>query len=299
VAHATTTPASLAKAWSKADRWTTIGSWKHSSLWITKRPYQKEIEAMASSESIAFVLPTFQDFAYAQQAARSFFEYTTDPYLVVIDDASHQCPFNERRDWFKGMPLKRIQVLCREYNQGLTAGWNDGLRIAREVKSRYAVAGNSDILFTPGWADGFLRAVRSGFDLLGPVTNAPGHLNMERQDVQRYVPGFKLTDDREYLAKVTEQLRQKYQHEIAIPNRINGFFMFSETERWWAGAFDTSHVFNPVNRMVHNEKELEDRWEMSGAKIGFVRSSFIFHYRSVARGQKHCTKGWFRAKFNQ
>jgi GT2 family glycosyltransferase len=251
-----------------------------------------------SSEGLmAFVLPTYRDYSYAQRAARTFFDYTKNPFLIVIDDAFPACPFRDSHQvWFEGMPLDRIYVLCRDENRGLTASWNDGLEIAQQIGAEFAIAGNSDVVFTPNWSDGIVRAIDEGFDLVGPITNAPGHLNEGKQDVRKYVPGYELTDESAYLTSVAAYVRAHYGDMPAVASRINGFFMFARTERWWSGSFDSHHVFNPANRMIHNERELQERWRKDGTKTGFSRSSFIFHYRSVTRGHRFRTKGWFRPK---
>jgi GT2 family glycosyltransferase len=46
--------------------------------------------------------------------------------------------------------------------------------------------------------------------------------------------------------------------------------------------------------MTGNEDELQARWAKKGMKSGVVLSTFIFHYRSVSRGDKYKWGRWYR-----
>lgn len=248
-----------------------------------------------ASPAIIFVLPTYNKFAYARLAVFSFFKYSPpDSHCVVVDDASPFFPYQDWNAWLDGLPQGRVTLQHFETNAGLTRGWNWGLDYARRLGAEYAIAGNSDIIFTPEWAPPLLYHLAGRYHLVGPVTNAPGPTNRGQQSVRHYYPGYKVTDDPAYLASVAEHLRRTRPiHEI-VPCAINGFFTMARTESWWEGAFDAQHVFNPAKRMTGNEDELQQRWQASGRRVGFVPSSFIFHYRAVSRGKRYRHTGWHR-----
>lgn len=57
----------------------------------------------------------------------------------------------------------------------------------------YACCTNNDTVFTPGWDVTLRAALSRGFDLVGPVTNAPG--SEKAQDVSNFMPNDVLSDD--------------------------------------------------------------------------------------------------------
>jgi hypothetical protein len=137
------------------------------------------------------------------------------------------------------------------------------------------------------------------FNLVGPVTNAPGwnrdgRIGEKRQNVFHYFPEYVVQDDPVYLSTVSSYLRANYQIEEVVESAINGFFLMAKTDTWWTGAYDSKNVFSPFFPMDGNEDELQARWLQLGRHIGYVPSSFIFHYRAVSRGERFLCDGWFR-----
>lgn len=248
---------------------------------------------------IAFINPIYNAFAYARRAALSFFKYTPEslnPVCLNVDDCS---PLYDQQDWdFWHADLNRDRCVHQHFenNNGLTRSWNWGLRKARELGCKYAIAGNSDIVFTEGWYEGLLWHLDRGTRLVGPVTNAPGwsDKNSQRQNVKNYYPNYRVSDDPTYLQTVARHLKEHRPIGELYEAQINGFFTVSTLEFWWAGAFDTKNVFDPKYKLTGNEDELERRWTRQGWRIGFVPSSFIFHYRAVSRGDKAKHTGWKR-----
>lgn len=265
---------------------------------------------MDPTDRIAFICPQYQQDNYSALAIHSFFATTPNGYCILLDDASPYWDAHGSAQRFaKLLPQPHGQrgmyVHHFAQNGGLTRSWNFGLRVARQQGCRWAIAGNNDVLFTPGWQEGLIEAIEAGYALVGPVSNAPGITDRAgRQEVWRYMEDYRLTDDPAYLAEVAERLRAN--RGLQIPAAVNGFFLFAETERWWQGRYDELHVFrpsNPVNSkgnrnptplMTLNEDELQGRWRGKGWQSAIVPSSFIFHYRAVSRGRKHCRGRWFR-----
>lgn len=245
---------------------------------------------------LAFILPIYDRFAYARRAALSFFKYTPaelDPLVIAVDDAS---PLYDRQDWTAwraGMPPQQLVFKHFKINAGLTRGWNWGLVKAQELGATHVLAGNSDLLFTPGWHRAQLAALAAGAQLVGPVTNAPGKTNHNRQNVANFYPGYRVTDAPDYNAQVAQQLWERHGDKLRV-DAINGFCLLATTGDWFSGAFGGGFVFDPAKRMTGNEDELQHRWRKLGRRIGFCPGSFVFHYRSVTRGPRHNTPGWHR-----
>lgn len=253
-----------------------------------------------AANGIAFILPLYGSFDYGRLAAQSFFATVPEefnPILLTVDDASPEYYQQDWPKWYDGLPRERCQHVHWHTNEGLTRSWNFGLWLARELRLRYAVAGNSDVIMTPGWYAGLMSVLDRGLvDLAGPVTNAPGRTRQRppTQNVAAYLGDYELSDDPDVLARQADLLRSQHPLDRVIVDDINGFFMMSTVENWWRGAFEPSLVFDPSKRMAGNEDELQRRWKQRGWRAGYAPSSFVFHYRSVTRGDSFKTQGWMR-----
>lgn len=258
---------------------------------------------------LCVIIPTYGAFEYAVKAIESCFKYTKDVFVVVIDDASPGWPDP------KVLPVP-LAILSNQHpsatafvhfdeNGGLTRSWNCGLRVSRDCGAEYAVCTNSDVLFTNGWDKALTFWLNNGYAMVGPVSNAPGVTARGAQEVTEFYKNYRLTDDPDYLDNVAAYLQQHHLQSIR-ETAINGFFLMAHTTAWWSGAFDNEHVFRPSNErtsrgyknptpmMTLNEDEIQSRWHKLGRKIGAVPGSFIFHYRSVTRGDRYKKGKWFR-----
>lgn len=261
---------------------------------------QFEGDASLADGGIAFILPSYNAFSYSHRAASSFFEKTPvelNPVLIHCDDCS---PQYDRQNWdffYSSMPLDRVWHKHFIRNAGLTRSWNYGLRVARALKCKYAISGNSDVVFSEGWYKGLIHQLENGLDLVGPITNAPGRTSTARfQDIHTYIKTYDVSDDPERIDATARQLLAMNSLETMVSRNINGFFMMAKVDTWWQGAFDEQNVFNPAFPMVGNEDELETRWCRNKMKIGISPVSFMFHYRSVTRGRDFITSGAARMR---
>lgn len=261
---------------------------------------------------IGFVCPTYnaQSLArYTEAALRSFYETTPGGVGIVVDDGS--------KDWTPAYEVE-LKNLAAEYEAdihlhhfrdqgGLTRSWNVGLEIAHQQKLDYGIAGNNDVVFTVKWYEGMVHALANGYSLAGPLSNAPGITAKGRQEVDKYLSTFQLTDDRDELDKMATELHQKHLGKV-IESPINGFFQMATMESWRRGMYDSGHYYCPVNKftskgrrnptplMTLNEDELQHRWTKKKMKSAIVLGSFIFHYRAVSRGNRYKRGKWYRQK---
>lgn len=204
---------------------------------------------------------------------------------------------------------------CADYaqrfdeNGGLTRSWNKGLRMARYLGATYAICGNSDTIFSPGFDTGLLEALEKAH-LVGPVSNAPGW-GCKRQNIENYCANYELTDNRAAINDTAAALRdqpvrlQLPRREIIsnadgesvtvnYPETLNGFTLCARTDDWWSGAYDSSQVFNPGYPMEGSEAELQIRWAHLDRIAAIAPRSFVFHYRAITRGDDHLCAGAFR-----
>ena len=260
---------------------------------------------------IGFICPVYNATAFAsytQKALKSFFDTTPNGVAIVVNDGSAGWNDDYEQSLLKladSYPIVSLYILKFYTSGGLTRSWNAGLAKAAELNLDYVIAGNNDIIFSAGWHEGMTYALANGYSLVGPVSNAPGVTAKGRQNVETYIPNYKLTDDSIEIEQVATQLKQMHSNKI-LERNINGFFLMATLKAWEAGKFDEHHFFRPKNKyyvygrlnptpmMTGNEDELQGRWAKKGMKSGVVLSTFIFHYRSVSRGDKYKWGKWYR-----
>lgn len=262
---------------------------------------------------IGFVCPIYNAVklhAYTGSALATFFETTPDGVAIVVDDGSKSWSSEyERRLQRIAERYSRAELHTLHYskNGGLTRSWNAGLKKADELKLDYAIAGNNDILFTPRWYEGMLHALENGYQLVGPLSNAPGVTAKGKQCITKYVKNYTLSDDPAKLTEVATQIHQERLGQV-VESPINGFFQLARMSSWRAGRYDNKHVYRPINcrysnggrnptpLMTLNEDELQARWSRLGWRSAISLSSFVFHYRAVSRGDKYKQGEWYRKK---
>lgn len=238
----------------------------------------------------SYVCPTYGKYDYARIAVASFLAHTPDAVVVVVDDG--------HPNFYKFWDDHRVVVAhAFKEQRGLTRSWNFGLQASRKIGAKYTICGNDDVVFTPGWWRGPTALLENDIiGLVGPLTNAPG-LNSTEQNIWDHVENYTASDKPEAMAKAAEMLTNRYKVGDCMPTRIvNGFLMVSRTARWWEGRYDVEHVFNPNPRfaLIQNEDEIQARFRARGWRSAVSLTSFVFHYRSVTRGDKHKHGMWFR-----
>lgn len=241
------------------------------------------------------ILPAYGHFDYVYRTVVSIekMDQAFRPDYVVIDDASEEWPTIE---WHK-FPDPDCWKVHFSDRGALTRSWNHGLTLARKYDYKYAVCANTDLLFTATSLERLADAIESGFDLVGPVTNAPGHCLW--QDVRPFITEAsqaRLNDSPQSLSEIEEELKRLEVRPIECA--INGFCMAAASATWWNGAFDRESVFNPSFPLESNEIELQNRWYAKGFKKAMVPKSYVFHYRSVSRPEgllENIARGAFRS----
>lgn len=237
-----------------------------------------------------YICPVYGQYNYARAAVESFLAHTPSSVAVVIDDAHPDFYEFCDPDW---------SVIYHKFpgHGGLTRSWNYGLILAREMNAEYAICSNDDVLFTPNWHEGPAAILQdSSVGLVGPLTNGPGRSN-RRQGIWKHIPDYTPSDASDALADVSISLSRKYALSDSLPvGTVNGFCMMARTKRWWEAAFDAKHVFNPGRRfaLTRSEKEIQSRIREFGWRNLVSLRSFVFHYRSVTRGDRFKHGMWFR-----
>lgn len=251
---------------------------------------------------VGIVIPTFNQFDYALRAIESALVKTTsvEPLVIVVDDASPE--WNSVYCESVYLPTvenfskatNAIHMFRFDRNGGLTRSWNYGLEFARAAECDYCCVTNSDVVFSKGWLEPLLESLES-FDLVGPLTNAPG--SEVKQQVTNYIPDYSASDNQDSIDETARSCRLNAQQ--AIKTTLNGFCLLAKMPTWTANAYAEHQYFRPINNfnsrgqrnptplMTLNEYELQSRWHKAGLRSGCCLRSFVFHYRSVSRGDRH------------
>jgi glycosyltransferase involved in cell wall biosynthesis len=257
--------------------------------------------------SVVYILPSFRNFEYARQCLLSLHRFSPFAQAVVVDDASPD--WSSNYGWWQSTG-GRSHAYRFTSQGGLTRSWNIGLEIARRLRPEYIVCGNNDVLFSPDWWQPMCAALASGYALTGPVSNAPGATAPGGlQNIRNYIPDYRLTDNPLAIAEVSKRLRRQYSG-VCIPSPVNGFFMMAKCDTWHRYRYCGDSVFPPLihalpsgkaNRtptMTGQEDWLQYVWQKKGLQSCIVPSSFIFHYRSVARGRAYARGEYMRMSEN-
>lgn len=256
---------------------------------------------------LGIIVPSYGSYEYVAMTVETAFQNTKATCHVLVVDDGHP-------DWGSGEREHLRKFLCDDdlkdryhwaaypKNGGYIRSLNHGLMFFRDMGAEFICCANSDLLFTPRWDEPLRLALDCGFSLVGPITNAPG--TEEAQNVASYIPNYRLSDDPVTLGEQTGWL---WVHGgPPVESTINGFCMMAKTSTWWNNAYDKDHVFcprnefdskgrrNPTPLMTLNEYELQRRWHARNLKSGFCPESFVFHYRSVSRGDRYKKPGWYR-----
>jgi hypothetical protein len=269
---------------------------------------------------LALLLPQYNQLEYTEAALLSAACSTALPNggklaVLVLDDGTPGFVSRadaRRRDWQRSVDAVAASgpgsVLVETYAQGdncgLTHQWNKGLREAQRLGAKYVCAANNDLLFARHWNLTLEVGLRRGFGLTGPLTNAPG--TEQAQAVTEYLPDYRVCDQQDWIDRVGAELYESYGADIRAVEALNGFCLYAEGKTWAENAFDANHVFrprndfnskgrpNPTPLMTLNEYELQKRWRERGLLSGLCLGSFVFHYRSVTRGDRHKSGLWHR-----
>jgi glycosyltransferase involved in cell wall biosynthesis len=260
---------------------------------------------------IGFVCPIYDAMnfdSYTRLSLESFFATTPNGVALVVDDGSAGWSDNyvkSLKDYVNVYPGTDLHAIHFPKNGGLTRSWNAGLAKADELQLDYAIAGNNDVIFTEKWYEGMVHALANGYSLVGPLSNAPGITAAGKQEINRYVNSYRLTDNIDELNKTAKQLHEQNLGKV-IESKVNGFFQMATMAAWRKGKYDAKHYYRPVNThtakgrknptplMTLNEDELQSRWAAKGMKSVISLSTFIFHYRAVSRGDKYKMGKWYR-----
>lgn len=185
--------------------------------------------------------------------------------ILVVDDATPGMrEFCQER---------KSELITKEKPKGLTDSWNKTFGYFRNKGYERCILSNDDVRFAKGFSVGLFQGLKQ-FDVVGPLTNQPGH-----QSKQRLPQCLLIKVNPENADKIQEELAKTYNNEPfeQLPY-FNGFcFAFSKSiERF---MFSDTLLFNPENINIGQETDLCNRMQENGGKVGLCKISYVFHWK--------------------
>jgi GT2 family glycosyltransferase len=99
---------------------------------------------------LGIVIPVYNNVFWTKKTIESIIKNTLSPYiLIIIDDAST----DETYEYIKELGERGIffYYIKNEYNIGVNASWNKGIKKAKELYCKYIAILNNDLEVTNGW----------------------------------------------------------------------------------------------------------------------------------------------------
>jgi len=128
---------------------------------------------MSVDESVHIIMVTWNALAYTKIALESLFKYTDVPYcLTIVDNGSK----DETLDYLDRLSTPdfclKFSLIANHKNLGYGNAIVQG---DERVKSQYVCVVNNDVMFSPKWLQGLLRAIGEDplIGILGPLRPAP------------------------------------------------------------------------------------------------------------------------------
>lgn len=213
-------------------------------------------------EGTSIIIPTYNQLSYLKECIESIYEYTNEPYeLIIIDNAS----LDGTAAYLKSAPGIRFQI--NEENLGFSGAVNQGLRMA---KGTTLLILNNDAVVTTNWLANLLNCLHSNpkFGIVGPVTN--------------YISGEQLIDISYTNTAEMQQFAQSYNvpdtRRWSVTNRLTGFCMlFRRKDFIRLGYFDEGFE---IGNCEDDDYGLRAR--LLGMQLIIAKDTFIHHYGSVS-----------------
>lgn len=120
-------------------------------------------------EAVDIIICVHNAFEDVKRCINSVFEYTSNPYnIIIVDDGSA----DETKNYLKELKesCANVKLIRNETGNGYTIAANMGLR---ESTAEFRVLLNSDTIVTPNWLDKLIRCANSDEEIgiVGPLSN--------------------------------------------------------------------------------------------------------------------------------
>lgn len=189
--------------------------------------------------------------------------------ILVVDDAT---PSREIANF---CATKGLLFATKPKPKGLTHSWNLAYRFFKQNGYDACILSNDDVRFPQGFSKGLLEGLKK-FDLIGSLSNRPGH-----QPRQRLPEPLLAKAGPENIDEIQKELLELFKDEpFEQLLYVNGFcFAFGKSIGRF--AFPDDILFNPENINVEQERDLSKRMQYGKGKMGMCKTSYVFHWKNV------------------
>lgn len=198
------------------------------------------------------------------QCLECYLRHLPDAFIILyVNESSDPKILNIKKMY---PTVKYIYIEDQHKNGGLTATWNDGIKLCIENDCKVIVLSNDDIFFDDSIKHIIKHAsnVKDKMKYFGPITNNPGPSIMNK--AVQY--GTQSLNKPNYVSK----------HNNKFVN-INGFFMVFPKHVLENNMYDKTHFFDPNKPFDSNEVEWFDRFMNKKGLPIIVPETFIYHYK--------------------
>lgn len=218
-------------------------------------------------EGTSIIIPTFNQLEFLKECIESIFQYTHEPFeLIIIDNASE----DGTAEFLKS--AHRLRFRINQHNLGFAGAVNQGLMMA---KGTTLLILNNDAVVTSNWLSNLHTCLRSNpqFGIVGPVTN--------------YISGDQLIDVSYTNITEMQQFSQLYNQSDtrrwSVTNRLTGFCMLLRRKDFIRlGYFDEGFE---IGNCEDDDYGLRAR--LLGMQLVIAKDTFIHHYGSVSMKSLH------------
>lgn len=209
--------------------------------------------------TVAITIPLYNQLHYTKICIESIERFTPrDVRLIFVDNASS----DGTGDFLIG--LNNANVISNRENLGCSGAWNQG--IAAASGADWLIILNNDVIVSPGWIEGMLKAAeRWNLDIVSPGIRE----GLYNYDIESYA--------REYVARMHTTIRRGTVHGIC--------FMVHRRVFDAIGRFDENFRIGQFE-----DKDFFLRATQAGFRLGTAGCSFLHHFGSVTQDAVRKTK---------
>tara|TARA_Y100000389_G_scaffold136015_1_gene133527 strand:+ start:2034 stop:3485 length:1452 start_codon:yes stop_codon:yes gene_type:complete len=202
---------------------------------------------------------------YAKQCLDCFLRNVPNAFVVFfVNTSEDEKTLSIQNQYSK---VKYIYIEDQKKNGGLTATWNEGIKICIENKCQVIILSNDDVFFDKSIKYIIKKAEDTDKDdmkYFGPLTNNPGP-SVENKATQYSTSSL---DEEPYECQYNDK-----------KINLNGFFMVFPTHVLKKNMFDKKHYFDPSFPFGGNEVEWFKRFINKGGTPMVVPQTFVYHYK--------------------
>lgn len=199
------------------------------------------------------------------QCLECYLRYLPDAFIVLYVNESSDAKILNIKDNYPSVTY--VYVNDQKKNGGLTATWNEGIKLCIQNNCETIILSNDDIFFDESVKhiiEESSHCKKNEMKYFGPLTNNPGATEANKKN--QY--GTRSEDKPSYIC----QYNNKYFN-------INGFFMVFPKHVLENNRYDHNNFFDPSKPFEDNVVEWFNRFVQKKGIPIVVPKTFVYHYK--------------------